>query len=159
MNASPRGWYHGWSIVAVCILMQAVANGLTYNAFSLFLSDWSAQLHAPVSRFHLSVAAMALLASLAAPGVGVLADKLPARRLLVGGLLGIATFYFLTGSVQAIWQFSLLYGLLAPFGAPAALTAAVGLVFDAIATSGGLIAGMISFLIGRVSDSAPDAAS
>jgi MFS family permease len=116
MNASPRGWYHGWSIVAVCILMQAVANGLTYNAFSLFLSDWSAQLHAPVSRFHLSVAAMALLASLAAPGVGVLADKLPARRLLVGGLLGIATFYFLTGSVRAIWQFSLLYGLLAPFG-------------------------------------------
>ena len=116
MNASPRGWYHGWSIVAVCILMQAVANGLTYNAFSLFLSDWSAQLHAPVSQFQLSVAGMALFASLAAPGVGILADKLPARRLLVGGLLGIAAFYFLIGSVNAVWQFSLLYGLLAPFG-------------------------------------------
>ena len=115
MNARPRGWYHGWNIVAVCILVQAVANGLTYNAFSLFLRDWSADLGAPVSRLQLAVAAMALLAALAAPGVGILADKYPARRLLAGGLLGIATFYFLTGTVHAVWQFTALYGLLAPF--------------------------------------------
>lgn len=115
MNGRPRGWYHGWNIVALCILLQASANGLTYNAFSLFLRDWSAQLHAPVSQFHLSVAAMALVAALAAPGVGVLADKYPARRLFVGGLLGIAVFYFLIGSVSAVWQVTALYGLLAPF--------------------------------------------
>ena len=115
MNGRPRGWYHGWNIVAVCILLQAGANGLTYNAFSLFLRDWSEQLHAPVSQFQLSVAAMALVAALAAPGVGVLADKYPARRLFVIGLLGIAAFYFSIGSVSAVWQFTALYGLLAPF--------------------------------------------
>jgi MFS family permease len=115
MNGRPRGWYHGWSIVAVCILMQAAANGLTYNAFSLFLRDWSAQLHAPVSQFHLSVAAMALVASLAAPAVGILADKYPARRLFTLGLLGITAFYFSIGSVTAVWQVTALYGLLAPF--------------------------------------------
>ena len=115
MNGRPRGWYHGWNIVALCILLQAAANGLTYNAFSLFLRDWSAQLHAPVSQFHLSIAAMALVAALAAPGVGILADKYPARRLFVAGLLGIAVFYFLIGSVSAIWQLTALYGLLAPF--------------------------------------------
>ena len=115
MNGRPRGWYHGWTIVALCILLQASANGLTYNAFSLFLRDWSAQLHAPVSQFHLSVAAMALVAALAAPGVGILADKYPARRLFVIGLLGIAVFYFLIGSVGAVWQITALYGLLAPF--------------------------------------------
>lgn len=115
MNGRPRGWYHGWSIVAVCILMQAAANGLTYNAFSLFLRDWSAQLHSPVSQLHLAIGAMALVAALAAPGVGVLADKYPARRIFVGGLLGIAAFYFLIGTVSAVWQFIALYGLLAPF--------------------------------------------
>src|SRR5579871_3156000 len=100
MNGRPRGWYHGWNVVAVCILLQAVANGLTYNSFSLFLRDWSADLNAPVSQLHLAVAAMALLAALSAPGVGILADKFPARRLFVGGLLGIATFYFLIGTVH-----------------------------------------------------------
>lgn len=115
MNGRPGGWYHGWNIVAVCILLQAVANGLTYNAFSLFLPDWAVELHAPVSQLHLAIAAMALLAAFSAPGVGILADRFPARRLFVGGLLGIAAFYFLIGTVHTVWQFIALYGLLAPF--------------------------------------------
>jgi hypothetical protein len=53
--ARPRGWYHGWNIVAVCIVSQVAANGLTYNAFSLFLRDWSRELHAPISRLQLAV--------------------------------------------------------------------------------------------------------
>ena len=44
-----------------------------------------------------------------------------------------------------------LVGLLAPFGAPPALTAAAGLVFEAITIVGGLLAGIIALLIGRVS--------
>jgi hypothetical protein len=33
-NAAPtRGWYHGWNIIAVCILSQVAANGLTYNTY------------------------------------------------------------------------------------------------------------------------------
>ncbi|MDP9170319.1 MAG: flippase-like domain-containing protein [Acidobacteriota bacterium] len=42
-----------------------------------------------------------------------------------------------------------LVGLMSPFGAPAVLTAAVGLVFEAILISGGLIGGLASLLIGR----------
>lgn len=44
-----------------------------------------------------------------------------------------------------------LVGLLAPFGAPPVLTAAAGLVFEAITIVGGLIAGIIALLIGRLS--------
>jgi uncharacterized protein (TIRG00374 family) len=40
-------------------------------------------------------------------------------------------------------------GLLAPFGVPGALTAAVALLFEAILISGGLIGGLIAFVIGR----------
>jgi uncharacterized membrane protein YbhN (UPF0104 family) len=43
-----------------------------------------------------------------------------------------------------------LIGLLVPFGAPPVLTAAAGLVFEAITTIGGLIAGIIAFLVGRI---------
>src|SRR5260370_19219324 len=73
-----RGWYHGWNIVAVCVLSQVAANGLAYNAFSLFLRDWSADLHDPVSRLQLAVAAMALLAALFSSMVGALSDYFPA---------------------------------------------------------------------------------
>jgi uncharacterized membrane protein YbhN (UPF0104 family) len=48
-----------------------------------------------------------------------------------------------------------LVGLLAPFGAPAVLTAASGLVFEAILITGGLIGGLLAFTIGRVSPGAP----
>jgi uncharacterized membrane protein YbhN (UPF0104 family) len=44
-----------------------------------------------------------------------------------------------------------LVGLLIPFGAPPVLTAAAGLVFEAITTIGGLIAGVVAFLMGRIS--------
>ena len=48
-----------------------------------------------------------------------------------------------------------LVGLLAPLGAPPVLTAAVGLVFEAITIVGGLIAGIIAFVIGRIHSARP----
>jgi uncharacterized membrane protein YbhN (UPF0104 family) len=43
-----------------------------------------------------------------------------------------------------------LVGLLLPFGAPPVLSAAAGVVFEAITTIGGLIAGIIAILAGRL---------
>ena len=113
-SAQQRGWYHGWNIVAVCVLSQVAANGLTYNAYSLFLRDWSQQLHSPVSQLQLPIAGMALVAALLSPMVGVLADKYPARRLLGWGLLGMAIFYVAISAATATWQIVALYALLAP---------------------------------------------
>jgi uncharacterized membrane protein YbhN (UPF0104 family) len=42
-----------------------------------------------------------------------------------------------------------LVGLLSPFGAPAHLVLASGLVWEAVVICGGLIAGLIAFLLGR----------
>jgi len=112
--AVSRGWYHGWNVVAVCILSQVAANGLTYNAYSLFLPSWSSELHSPVSQLQLPIAAMALVAALVAPVVGVLADKYAARRLLAFGLLGMSAFYLAISLARASWQILALYGLLAP---------------------------------------------
>jgi len=109
-----RGWYHGWSIVAVCVLSQVAANGLTYNAYSLFLRDWSAQLHAPISQLQLPIAGMALVAAMLSPMVGALADKYPARRLFGWGLFGIAIFYVAISTATAAWQIVALYAVLAP---------------------------------------------
>ena len=113
-SAQQRGWYHGWNIVAVCVLSQVAANGLTYNAYSLFLRGWSDELHAPVSQLQLPIAGMALVAALLAPLIGALADKYPARRLFGWGLLGMAIFYLAISMATTTWQVVALYGLLAP---------------------------------------------
>jgi MFS family permease len=109
-----RGWYHGWNIVAVCVLSSAVANGLPVNSFSLFLQDWSAQLHAPISFFQLGLAALGLFSAFFSPVVGALADKYPARWLMSGGLLGIALFYVGVSFVTASWQLLALFAALLP---------------------------------------------
>jgi MFS family permease len=147
--AAPRGWYHGWNIVAVCILSQAMGNGLTYNALSLFLRGWSEELHTPISRLTLTVAIMGTVAAFVSPFVGALADKYPARRLLVSGLLGMALFYVLVGSVTASWQLLVLYGVLA---APA-LTLCTAVVANALISRWfvrrrGLAFGLSAFGIG-----------
>jgi MFS family permease len=113
-KARPRGWYHGWNIVAVCVLSSAAANGLPINAFSLFLQDWSTQLHAPISFFQLSLAALGLFSAFCSPFVGVLADKYPARWLMGGGLLGIALFCVGVSYVRASWQLLALFMIVLP---------------------------------------------
>src|ERR1700741_2462424 len=88
-----RGWYHGWNIVAAAILAQVAANGLTYNAFPPFLSAWARHVHVPVSELQLTVAGMVLVAAIASPAVGALADRAPARRIFMAGLLGMGGFF------------------------------------------------------------------
>jgi MFS family permease len=133
----------------VCILSQAMGNGLTYNALSQFLPGWSHDLHTPISRLMLTVAIMGTVASVVSPFVGALADKYPARRLLVGGLLGMALFYICVGSVTASWQLLVLYGVLA---APA-LTLCTAVVANALISRWfvrrrGLAFGLSAFGIG-----------
>jgi MFS transporter, OFA family, oxalate/formate antiporter len=117
---SPRashawGWYYGWNIIAIAVLSQVSANGIALNSFSLFLHDWAAELHSPISSLQLVILPMITIASLISPLAGILADKFPARWLMGGGTLGIAVFCLLISTVTATWQVYVLYGALLPF--------------------------------------------
>jgi MFS family permease len=144
-----RFWYHGWSVVACCVLSQVAANGLTYNAFSLFISGWSHELNAPISRLQLAIGSMATICAFLSPLIGMLADKYTARRLLAVGLLTMATFYCAISAVSESWQVIALYALLAPL----ALTLSTAVVTNALISRWfvrrlGLALGLSSFGIG-----------
>lgn len=145
----PFGWYHGWNIVAVCVLAQLAANGLAINSMSLFLGSWSHDLHAPISQLLIAMLPMAALTAVASPIVGALADKYPTRWLFGLGLAGIAIFNIAMSTVVATWQIWALYGLLYP----AALVLASSIPANAVVSRWftkrlGLALGVTAFGVG-----------
>jgi MFS family permease len=111
------GWYYyGWNIVGVCVLVQAASSGLPVYAFSLFLRDWSRDLHSPISSMQLAMSALGLGSALLAPFTGLLADKYPIRWLFLGGLVGMVLFNLGVSFVVATWQLQALFGFLLPAG-------------------------------------------
>ncbi|HKT14790.1 MAG TPA: MFS transporter [Allosphingosinicella sp.] len=111
----PRGlWYHGWNIVVLVVLSQIAANGLALNSMSLFLQDWSRDLHAPISALLLATLPFAIVISLSSPFIGMFADKYPARLLIASGLIGIVIFCLLMSVANATWQIWVLYGSFFP---------------------------------------------
>lgn len=121
-------WYHGWTIVAVCVMSMAVANGLTYNALSLFLKPLATELHTQISTLTLGLGGMVFVCAALSPVIGTLADKLPARRLLGIGLLGMALFYVGISFITAPWQFLALYWAVASIS----LTLSAAIVTNAV---------------------------
>lgn len=122
------GWYYGWNIVAVCVLGQICANGLTYNTFSLFLHDWATETGTPISVLQLSILLMVVGCAIFSPIVGGFADRYSARGLQMIGLSGIALFYLAISFTTAGWQIVALYAVLGS----ASLTVSASVVVNAI---------------------------
>src|SRR5579872_1226086 len=96
--------YYGWNIVAVTILAQVATSGLTFQSLSLFLHDWSSEMHVKVSFLQLATFGLTVVGAATAPLAGMLADKFPARWVFGCGLLGMAAFFFALSFTTAAWQ-------------------------------------------------------
>jgi MFS family permease len=107
-------WYYGWNVVAVCVLAGIAANALPINAFSLFLGEWTAQLHVPVSTLQIGIGVCGLGCALLSPVAGILADKYSGRRLFAIGLVGVVLFYLGISWITQVWELIVLYALVLP---------------------------------------------
>jgi MFS family permease len=107
-------WYYGWNIVAACVLSTILVNGIPTFAFSLFLKDWTAELHSRISFLQLGVSAMGVVCALLAPAVGVMSDKYSARLVFGIGLVAVTLTCFAMSFVTAAWQIVAIYALLLP---------------------------------------------
>ena len=113
-SAARRGWYYGWNIVAICILAQIASTALPVSTFSLFLHDWAAQFHKPISSLQLGLAADGIGCAIVAPFVGMLVDKYPTKILMAIGLLGMGLFCLGMSLATQFWQYLFLYGFVVP---------------------------------------------
>jgi MFS family permease len=110
-----HGWYHGWTIVGMSVLVQSVTLGLSINCFTLFLPHWSKSFGVPVSFLALGIAIFSLVCGALGPYVGSLADRLPARRLFGCALAGLALFHFVISWAHSGFEILLLYAIPLPF--------------------------------------------
>ncbi len=113
-SGAKTGWYHGWNIVAVCILAGIAASSLPVNGFSLFLQGWSRDLHVPFSTATLGITCFGLGAAVLSPFAGLITDRFPARIILACGIAGMAVFCIGISYVTQIWQFLALYAVVLP---------------------------------------------
>jgi len=110
-----RGWYHGWNIVAVCVLSQVASLGVTLNCFSLYLPAWKHEFGVPISVLTLATAIFSAGCSVVAPMVGVVLERMSARWVFGLALLGLAAIHTAVGFATEAWQVILLYAIPLPF--------------------------------------------
>jgi MFS family permease len=108
------GWYHGWNIVAICVLTGVAVQALPVNGFSLFLASWSHDLHVSFSTLTLGITEFALGTAIFSPLAGMIADRFAARIILACGVAGLAAFCIAISYVTEIWQYFALYAGLLP---------------------------------------------
>jgi len=110
-------WYHGWNILAVCVLAQIATLGVATNCLTFFLEGWSRDFNMPISQIVIAIPLFSVTCCILAPVVGGLADRYPVRLLLAGALLVIVTGHLLIGFARSGWQIIAIYTLLLPFAA------------------------------------------
>jgi MFS family permease len=143
-----RRWYYGWNIVAVLIVCQMAAGGLTHNSLSLFLNAWSQDLHAPVSFLTLAITAQILAGAPMSPIAGALADKYPSRLLFTIGLSGMAVFFVAISFATRAWHIVALYALVAPVLTMCTVTPVNALISRWFVKRIGLALGITAFGLG-----------
>lgn len=108
-------FFYGWVIVAICFLTVAVAYGIRYS-FSVFYVSI-------LQEFGWSRADTALIFSInvivygvSAPFVGIAVDRLGPRKFMTAGAVLLAIAAAASSLTSQIWQFYLVFGVLASLG-------------------------------------------
>ena len=113
--ACDRSERHGWSIVAIAFLVDALAlggRGIFSVALLYFEAEWAWERNtasALKSLVHVCIAISTIVA-------GQLADTCPPLLSLGGGILFLALCYALVAAMQSTWQAWLFYGVMTGCG-------------------------------------------
>ena len=105
-------WYHGWNVLAVAMLFQAVAFGIGIYSFTFWVAPWSEEFAVGRGRVMTVFLTMQVAMGLFSPLAGRAVDRLSIRGLTVAGSLCLAGGLALAGRAGALWHLNLIYGTL-----------------------------------------------
>ncbi len=144
---SRRKFHYGWVIVAACTLMMAVAYGLMYS-YSVFfkpLADYFNWDRATVSVIY---SASLIIRGAVSIGVGWLADRYGAVKILAfcGFMIGLGLV--LSSRVTEFWQFFITYSIIEAIGLSGAFGIATAVTTRWFVKNRGLALGIVSSGVG-----------
>ena len=105
-------WYHGWNVLAVAMLFQAVTFGVGIYSFTFWVAPWSAEFAVGRSEVMTVFITLQVAMGLLSPMAGRAVDRLSLRGLIIAGALCLAAGLVLAGRAGTLWHLNLVYGTL-----------------------------------------------
>jgi len=138
-----RSFNYGWVIVAACSLMIFVTYGLIYS-YSVFFKPLAAHFQWDRSSVSLIYALAVIIRGASAIGIGWLADKYSARKVMVFCGLMMGAGYLLSSRVTDLWQFFFTYAVIEAIGMSGAWGICTAVPARWFARNRGLVMGIVT---------------
>lgn len=108
-------FYYGWIVVAVTFLTLLVAAGIR-SAPSILINPLEDEFAWTRSSISFGISIGLLLYGLTSPAAGALMDRLGPRRMMLAGVVIVAVSTSASAAMNAIWQFTMFWGVLSGVG-------------------------------------------
>ncbi len=107
-------WYHGWNIVAVSLVFQAILFGSIFFSYTLWVGEWleDASLGVTLTMVMVPITILNLAQALVAPFAGYAMDRYSIRSLICIGASSAGIGFLLISQVNTFWQIIVIYGSL-----------------------------------------------
>ena len=109
-------WYHGWNVLAVGLLFQAISFGIGIYCFTFWVAPWSDEFGVGRGEVMVVFLTMQVAMGALAPFAGRAMDGLPIRALICCGASCMALGLVLASMATAVWQLVVIYGTLVTAG-------------------------------------------
>ena len=116
LQCTPFLMFHGWRIVAVSALGQAVSAGATFYTFGVLLKPLAADFDATRLVTTLGLTLLMLVQGVISPFVGRALDRYSVRGIMELGVAMLSLGFLLLSQASALWQVALLFGTLIAVG-------------------------------------------
>lgn len=117
-------WYHGWTVLAVTLLMQAVIWGLGSLCFTFWVLPWMEEFRAGRGEVMMGITASLVVMGLSSPVAGWAMDRFSIRLFICVGLVASALGFALISQATTMLQIIVIYafciGLSCTFAGPLA---------------------------------------
>jgi MFS family permease len=109
-------WHHGWNVLAVGLLFQALSFGIAIYCFTFYVAPWSAEFGVGRGEVMLVFLSLQLALGGLAPFAGRALDRLSIRGLVCAGALCLALGLALGARATQLWQLGVLHATLVVAG-------------------------------------------
>lgn len=106
--------FHGWRVVAVCMLVFGLANGVTAYSYGVLVLPIGEEFGSGRGDLMLGLTVSSFISILIAPALGGLMDKGQARLLFSGAALLLGLELLLISFATSVWMFVAIFALASP---------------------------------------------